>query len=68
MPDDPTRTSDLAKAREIIGRYGKFVIQPGTTVYDEVIKAIADGIAFGRNDGITMVAKDILRRKDANNA
>jgi hypothetical protein len=68
MPDDPTRTSDLAKAREIIRRYGIFVFQPDTAAYDEVIKAIADGIAFGRNDGIAMVAKDILRRKGGSNA
>ena len=68
MPVNSTKISDLVKAREIIRRYGKFVFQPDTAAYEEVIKAIADGIAFGRNDGIAMVAKDILRRKDASNA
>jgi hypothetical protein len=62
MPDDyPTRADDLTKAHEILGQYG--AIPADTEAYETVVRAIADGIAFGRTDGIAMAAKDIFRRK-----
>jgi len=62
VDEHPTRAADLVKAHEIIGRYGQF-IEPGGKVREIVAKAIADGIAFGRKEGIAMVAKDITRLK-----
>jgi hypothetical protein len=68
MPDEHvTRTADLAKAHEITERYGRS-IGPDRILRESVAKAVADGIAFGRRDGIAMVAKDILHLKKGSNA
>jgi hypothetical protein len=61
------RASDLAKAREIFDRYNKYVLPANVEIYETVMKAIADGIALGRSDGLAMVAKEILRRKENEN-
>jgi hypothetical protein len=66
MPEYPTRAADLAKAHEIIDRYG--FIEPTGKVREAVAKAIADGISLGRKDGIAMVAKDIARLKGGRDA
>jgi len=67
MPEYPTRAADLAKAHEIIDRYGQ-LIEPTGKVREAVAKAIADGIAIGRSDGIAMVATDIARLKSGGDA
>jgi hypothetical protein len=61
MLEYPTREADLAKAHEIIDRYG--LIEPTGKVREAVARAIADGISLGRKEGIAMVAKDIARLK-----
>jgi hypothetical protein len=61
--EHPTRAADLAEAQDIIGRYGQF-IAPKEKVGDIIAQAIADGIAFGRRDGIAIAAKDMFRSEN----
>ena len=58
--EHPTRAADLAEAQDVIDRYGQFIAPKGK-VGEIVAQAIADGIAFGRRDGIAIAARDLFR-------
>ena len=60
MPDKHPKSADLEKAREIVSQYGTF-IGPAGTMHENVAKAVADGIALGRKEGIAMVAAAVAR-------
>jgi hypothetical protein len=51
--------TDLEKANEIMRKRGHFVANPATT-HEDIIKAVAEGIALGRAEGraegLTLVA------------
>lgn len=52
----PTREHDLEKAREIVGEYGLLLGVAGKTS-ETIAKAVADGIALGRKEGLAMAAE-----------
>jgi len=58
--DHPDRAADLERARLIVGEYGT-VIGPAGTMSEHVALAVADGIAFGRKQGLAMALDAIAR-------
>jgi hypothetical protein len=63
MPDtDATREADLEKARVIVGEYG-LLIGPAGQQTEIIAKAVADGIALGRKEGLAMAASAVTRLK-----
>ena len=63
MPEQhPSRESDLEKARLIVGRHGTFV-GPAGSMSEHVAKAVADGIALGRQEGLAMAAEAVAKLK-----
>lgn len=52
----PSRDDDLVKAREIVGEYG-LLIGPAGEMSEIVAKAVADGIALGRKQGLAMAGE-----------
>jgi hypothetical protein len=61
MPDE--RPTDLDKARNIVRRHGTFVGSRGD-MPENIAKAVAEGIALGREEGIALAAEAIARLKD----
>ena len=49
------KLTDLEKAREIVARYGTFNGSMGAN--ESIVRAVAEGIALGRNEGIAMAAE-----------
>lgn len=62
VEEDPHRNADLEKARLIVGRYGTFIGPAGTTS-ENVARAVADGIALGRKEGLAIASEAIARLK-----
>lgn len=58
----PTREGDLEKARIIVGRHG-MAIGPAGPMTESIAKAVADGIALGRQEGLAMAADAIAKLK-----
>ncbi|MDR3420461.1 MAG: hypothetical protein P4L80_04340 [Xanthobacteraceae bacterium] len=63
----PTREDDLTRAREIVGEYG-LLIGPAGKESEIIAKAVADGIALGRKEGIVMAQESIGRLKGEHDA
>jgi len=63
----PTREDDLTRAREIVGEYG-LLIGPAGKESEIIAKAVADGIALGRKEGIVMAQEAIGRLKGEHDA
>jgi hypothetical protein len=55
VADKHRKLTDLERAREIVARYGKYNGSMGAT--ESIVRAIAEGIALGRNEGIAMAAE-----------
>ena len=53
---DPTTEADLEKARVIVGEYG-LLIGPAGKDSETIARAVADGIALGRKEGLAMAEK-----------
>lgn len=65
--DRPDRATDLEKARLIVGRHGTF-IGPAGTMSENVARAVADGIALGRKEGVALALEAIARLKSEHDA
>ncbi len=50
--------TDLEKARKIVRRHGTF-IGPSGTMPENIAKAVAEGIAMGRKEGLERAVKII---------
>jgi hypothetical protein len=61
----PTKESDLDKARLIVGRYGSFLALAGEAS-EHIARAVAEGIALGRHEGLTMAAEAVAKLKADN--
>jgi hypothetical protein len=57
MPEQRQKT-DLEKAREIVSRNGTFVGSKGS-MPENIVWAVAEGIALGRKEGIALAAEAI---------
>jgi len=57
------RDADLEKAHIILGEHG-LAVGPAGKTSEAIAKAIGDGIALGRKEGIAKAAEAIARRKD----
>ena len=53
---DPTKEADLEKARVIVSEYG-LLIGPAGKDSETIARAVADGIALGRKEGLAMAEK-----------
>jgi len=62
MANEADRNADLEKARLIVGRHGTF-IGPAGTMSENVARAVADGIALGRKEGLEQAVAAITRLK-----
>jgi len=58
----PTKESDLEKARLIVGRHG-LVLAPAGSTSEQIAKAVAEGIAVGRHEGLAMAAEAVAKLK-----
>ena len=59
---DAAREADLEKARVIVGEYG-LLIGPAGQHTEIIAKAVADGIALGRKEGLAMAAAAVTHLK-----
>jgi len=63
MPDkDPTTAADLEKARRIVSEHG-LLIGPAGKMSEVIAKAVAEGIALGRKEGMAAAKDTGARRK-----
>ncbi len=59
--DAETKAADLEKARVIVGEFG-LLIGPAGKASEIIAKAVAEGIALGRKEGLAMAAKAAGRK------
>jgi len=60
----PGKPSDLDKARLIVGRHG-LVLGPAGPTSEHIAKAVAEGIALGREEGLALAAETLAKLKHA---
>jgi hypothetical protein len=59
--------TDLDKAREIVKKHVRFIRRTGMS-HENIARAVAEGIALGRKEGIAMAAEAVSRLKNENDA
>jgi hypothetical protein len=59
--------SDLDKARQIVASHGSFVGQ-GRVHREDIAKAVAEGIALGRDEGFELALKALAEMAKASKA
>ena len=62
MAEHPTKDGDLEKARLIVGRHG-LVLSPAGSTSEHIAKAVAEGIALGRQEGLATAAEAVAKLK-----